>query len=246
MRGFLKSGGKVLLMLDPPAKGGATQPSSLIALAKEWGIQVGDDIVVDPNGEMIGADASVPVGMPVAHPITANFKLMTVFRLARSVTPVQGGVDGKIAQTFIQSGPDSWAETDVKGLYATGRPEKNFDKGDHKGPVSVAAAVSAPAAGAAAGPDAPKPETRFVVVGDSDFGVEQPIGYRRQGQRRPVPEHGQLAGAAGEPDRDSPEGSRRSSAAAHVRSAGACVLVHVADRPWLLFGNAFRLYWKRR
>jgi ABC-type uncharacterized transport system involved in gliding motility auxiliary subunit len=57
-------------------------------------------------------------------------------------------------------------------------------KGDKKGPVSIAAAVSAASTepakpGEAA--DAPKPETRVVVVGDSDFVANAGLGI--QGNR---------------------------------------------------------------
>ena len=71
-------------------------------------------------------------------------------------------------------------ETDIKRLATTGQVERELDKGDKAGPVSLAAAVSAaatdastsaPAPGDAANKtnDAPKPETRLVVFGDSDF-----------------------------------------------------------------------------
>ncbi len=73
------------------------------------------------------------------------------------------------------------------------------------GPISLAVAVSAPVAGASAPPpaegqepDPNKPETRLVVVGDSDFAANSVAGHGRQ--PRHVPEHRQLARAAGEPD----------------------------------------------
>ena len=80
---------------------------------------------------------------------------------------------------------------------------------DKKGPVSLAAAVSASGRRrATAGRrtrrtdgDDPKPaETRIVAFGDSDFASNGALGV--SGQPRPVPEHGQLARAAGEPDLD--------------------------------------------
>ena len=123
--------------------------------------------------------------MPVQHPITENFGVMTAFPLARSVTPIEGGTNGHTAQKVLQTSPQSWAETDIKGLYATQRPERNLDKGDKAGPVSLAVAVSAPVADAAgatpAAADAPKPESRVVVVGDSDFVSNSAIGI--QGNR---------------------------------------------------------------
>lgn len=248
VRGYLKNGGKVFLMIDPPAKGGTVQATSLISLAKEWGIQIGDDLIVDPNGQVLirGGDASIPVGMPVAHPITQDFRQMTAFPVARSVIPVKEGVDGKTAQTFIQSGPGSWAETDIKGLYATGKPEKNLDKGDKNGPVSIAAAVSAPAPGAAtsAGPDAPKPESRFVVIGDSDFASN---GYTGLGGNVELflntmnwlAQQENLIAIRPK----NPEDRRLQLTADQQLMVNWFVLAIV---PLLLFGNAFRLYWKRR
>jgi ABC-type uncharacterized transport system involved in gliding motility auxiliary subunit len=246
LRGYLKNGGKVFLMIDPPAKGGTVQATSLIALAKEWGIQVGDDIVVDPRGQMIGADASVPVGTPLQHPITNDFRKMSAFRLARSVVPTQGGTDGHTAQSFEQTGDGSWAETDVKGLYATGKPEKNLDKGDKNGPVSLAAAVSAPAMGAAtpAGPDAPKPESRLVVIGDSDFASNADANFQGNADlflntMNWLAQQENLIAIRPK----NPEDRRLQLTADQQWMVNVFVLAIV---PLLLFGNAFRLYWKRR
>lgn len=174
VKGFLGSAGKVLLMLDPPASQGDTSSvPNLVALAKEWGITVGDDIVLDMSGlgRQIGTGPETPIAMAYPpHAITDGFQLATAFRLSRSVTPVEGGTDGRTAQSLVQTSPRSWAEGDVKGLLATGKPVSG-EASDKPGPVSIAAAVSGPAASAAASaePDAPKPEARLVVVGDSDF-----------------------------------------------------------------------------
>jgi ABC-type uncharacterized transport system involved in gliding motility auxiliary subunit len=175
IRAFLKKGGKVLMMLDPVEKADAPPLTNLIALAKEWGMNVGNDVVVDASGmgRLIGAGPEVPIAMPASsgHPIVDQFRLMTAFPLTRSVTPIEGGTNGKTAQKVMESSRQSWAETDLKGLFSTGAPELNTDKGDIAGPVSIAAAVSSPVTDAPAGaaPDAPKPESRMVVVGDSDF-----------------------------------------------------------------------------
>jgi ABC-type uncharacterized transport system involved in gliding motility auxiliary subunit len=175
LRAFLKRGGKLLMFLDPVEKADSPQPTNLLALAKEWGIAVGNDLVVDASGmgRLIGAGPEVPIAMPApgGHPITENFRLMTAFPFTRSVTPIEGGTEGKTAQKILESSRQSWAETDLKGLFATGRPELNADKGDKPGPVPIAVAVSAPAPDApkAATPEAPTPEARVVVVGDSDF-----------------------------------------------------------------------------
>jgi ABC-type uncharacterized transport system involved in gliding motility auxiliary subunit len=187
LREFLKKGGKVLLMVDPPDKGTAPDPAGVIALAHDWGVALGNDLVVDASGlgQLIGTNASVPIATPLPHAITNNFGLMTAFPLARSATPVDGGSNGHTAQKFLQTSPQSWAESDIKGLYATGKPEEDVAKGDKAGPISIAAAVSAPATDApaptGAAADAPKPESRVVVVGDSDFAANRALGI--QGNR---------------------------------------------------------------
>ena len=184
---FLRRGGKVLLMIDPPEKGTAADTPALIALARDWGITVGNDMVVDasPESQRYGTGPTMPLAKPVSHAITNDFNLYTGFPIARSATPTEGGANGHTAQKFVESSAESWAETDVKGLYATGRVERNAGQGDKPGPVSLAAAVSAPLADAPgaqpnAKPDdvsAPKPESRLVVFGDSDFATNRAIGF---------------------------------------------------------------------
>ncbi|HTK75949.1 MAG TPA: hypothetical protein VL371_11870, partial [Gemmataceae bacterium] len=108
------------------------------------------------------------------------------FPLARSITPVSGGVNGHTAQGFVEPSPRSWAEKDVKSLLTSGQVALDESKGDKKGPITIAAAVTGtstpPAAGSEKPPDdAPKPETRVVVFGDSDFAANSGLGI--QGNR---------------------------------------------------------------
>ena len=187
LKKYLGKAGKLLLELDPPEKPTSPPLTNLIALAHDWGIEVADNVVVDVSGmgRLIGTDASVPVAANYpSHPITQRFNFLTAFPLARSATPVMGGVNGHIAQTFVETSPKSWAESDVKALLTSGQVSLDEAKGDKKGPVSIAAAVSAPSTepakpGEAA--DGPKPETRVVVFGDSDFVATSGLGI--QGNR---------------------------------------------------------------
>ena len=174
LKGYLDRGGKLLLMIDPADRQNTASVPSLIALAKDWGIDVGNNIVLDMSGlgRAIGTGPEVPLAMSYPpHAITDGFRVMTAFPLSRSVTPVDGGSNGKIAQSLVETSPRSWAETDLVGLFATGKPALD-PAADKAGPVPIAAAVTAPApnAPAPAEADAPKPEARLVVVGDSDFG----------------------------------------------------------------------------
>lgn len=188
LKKFLDKQGKLLLMLDPPDKADGPQPTQLIALAHDYGIDVGNNVVVDVSGmgRLIGTDASVPVAASYpSHPITKNgsFNYMTAFPMARSATPVSGGVNGHTAQPFVETSPRSWAETDIKALLTTGQVSLDESKGDKKGPIDIGSAVSVPAAStdAKAAPDAPKPEARLAVMGDSDFASNAALGI--QGNR---------------------------------------------------------------
>jgi gliding motility-associatede transport system auxiliary component len=177
IKAYLARGGKVLFMIDPPDRPDSPEPTGLIALAKDWAIEVGEDLVVDVSGmgQLIGTGPSVPVVAKYdPHPITDRFGLMTAYPLARSVSSISAGVNGHFAQNLVETSQNSWAEKDIKGLLTSGEVTRDTAKGDKPGPISLAAAVSAPVGGTpppdpATKDDAKKPETRLAVFGDSDF-----------------------------------------------------------------------------
>ena len=121
-----------------------------------------------------------------AHPITQRFGMLTAFPLAREASPVSGGVNGHTAQPFIETSPRSWAETDLKSLMTSGEVSLDESKGDKKGPITIGVRrlgrgrrrATPPKPGDA---DAPKPETRVAVIGDSDFAANGTLGI--QGNR---------------------------------------------------------------
>ena len=184
LKKYLARGGKILLMLDPVLKADQPQPVALQGLLKEWGIDAGNDIVLDVSGmgRLLGTDESVPVAASYpAHPITERFNLMTAYPLARSMSPVEGGVNGHTAQKLVETSSRSWAESNLKSL--TGGEPAKMDDADKKGPVSLAAAVSAPATDVPAPKDAKKEgdnpklaETRLVAFGDADFASNAALG----------------------------------------------------------------------
>jgi ABC-type uncharacterized transport system involved in gliding motility auxiliary subunit len=170
---YLAAGGKLFLGLDSPAPDESPLPN-LAGLAKKWGIDVGNNLVLDQTGmgQLFGGAAETPVAANYpSHPITSQLDVMTAFRVARSVTPVSGGTEGRTAQSIVETSARSWAESDLKSLYERKQPSPDEKAGDQTGPISIAAAVAAPVGdekpeGEGA---APKPETRVVVFGDSDF-----------------------------------------------------------------------------
>ncbi|MCA1649450.1 MAG: GldG family protein [Acidobacteria bacterium] len=185
LKAYLARGGKVLFLLDPPDRADSAPLTNLAALLAEWGIELGNNVVVDVSGmgQLFGTDASVPVAAKYQqHAITDRFNLITAYPLARSVAPASGETTGRSAQTLVETSPSSWAETDIQRLTSSGQVARELDKGDKPGPVSLAVAVSAPSAPAAPPgeppkpDDAPKPETRIAVFGDSDFATNGWLG----------------------------------------------------------------------
>jgi ABC-type uncharacterized transport system involved in gliding motility auxiliary subunit len=192
LRAYLRRGGKLLVMLDPPEKAEQPPLTNLLAFAREWGAEVGQNVVVDanPNSRAFGAGPATPLAASYpTHPITERLETLTAYHLVRSVTPNREG--DRSPQTLVETGPASWAETDFKALTAGGTVELNEDRGDRRGPISIAVALTETAeepakpvetstAGTGAESDDEnerKPETRVAVFGDSDFGANSTIQF---------------------------------------------------------------------
>jgi ABC-type uncharacterized transport system involved in gliding motility auxiliary subunit len=175
LKTYLAAGGKLLVLLDPPESTKVPPLANLDGLLHGWGFRIGTNIVVDVSGigQIFGAGAAMPVAATYpSHPITERFDILTAYPLARSVGPVAGGVDGHTPQTIVETSPRSWADTDIDGIMKGGEVKFDQAKGDEQGPISLAAAVRGDATATTAnrgGNDEKKPETRVVVVGDSDF-----------------------------------------------------------------------------
>jgi ABC-type uncharacterized transport system involved in gliding motility auxiliary subunit len=136
---YVKNGGKLLVLL--PSPGGETLKSFL----KEWGVEVGEDIVVDQvirlfAGPSLGLEPIVESYSP-AHPITREFKERTIFPMVRSVEAVKSPRDGLEVTSLIKTSPASWAEKDLNGLFK--QQKASLGPEDKKGPVSIGVAVTA-------------------------------------------------------------------------------------------------------
>lgn len=183
LKAYLDKGGKVMLLLDPPDKVESAPLTALVALAHEWAMDVGNDVVVDISGmgRLLGTDETVPVAVSYPnHPIVQGLDLLTAFPLARSVRPVTGGTGTRFAQAFVETGAKSWAESDMQTMLAGGKITFDDAKGDKRGPIPIACAVSAPVSAAPGaekpGEEAAAPEARVVVFGDSDFASNLALG----------------------------------------------------------------------
>jgi len=143
---YLERGGKVLFLVDPSAELESVQKVNIRNLLRRWGVTLGDDIVVDGSamGQLLGTDASVPVAADYpSHPITDRFNVLTAFPLARSVEPTPNETSNLITEAFLQTGSQSWAETDIARLTQTSEVELQENQGDRPGPVTIGVAVTA-------------------------------------------------------------------------------------------------------
>jgi ABC-type uncharacterized transport system involved in gliding motility auxiliary subunit len=182
LRGYLARQGKLLVMLDPPDLKTPRPFPRLTGLLKEWGVNVSETVIVDVSG--LTNVATVPVAAPPYpnHAITDRFNLITMFPMARAITPAEGAPADRSPQPFVQTTPRAWAETDIATLEAQDGPRPDPDKGDVTGPVPVAVAVATPAKTDAPAPEQKEgeeqksPETRLAVFGDSDFVANAYLG----------------------------------------------------------------------
>ena len=166
---YLKSGGKALFLLDPDAKTGYGE------FLKDWGIEVGNDLVVDASGigRLFGAGPTMPIiSQYEEHAITKDFNVMTFFPDARSITPSDETTAELTVKSLAKTSPRSWGEkSSIAGL-----EQIAYDDGvDKKGPISI---VTIAEKNAENPPEkreddldlvTGKVKTRIVVFGDSDF-----------------------------------------------------------------------------
>lgn len=146
---YLSGGGKVMLLADP---GGETGLESLL---KEMGLQLDNDIVVDPAQSFFG-DAGTPLVTQFPfHTITKDLGGLTIFLpLARSVSRTADTPEGVAVTDLIQSSSRSWGETNLANLQQ--QPPRP-DPEDPQGPLTMAAVATGPAG------------SRVAVFGDSDL-----------------------------------------------------------------------------
>ena len=186
---YVEKGGSVLFLLDP----GMIPETS--AYLKAQGFKLGNDIVIDKQSQMIGANYLTPVVMEYnqQHALGSGFDFVTFFPVARSVEVEEDPTKGQY--NLAKTGSSSWAKS--KGRLDN--DDIKFDpKLDQRGPVNLvsvavfkvkedegseAAAKSpspaetdnkspSPAETDKAGPNLKEGKNRWgkiIVVGDSDF-----------------------------------------------------------------------------
>jgi ABC-type uncharacterized transport system involved in gliding motility auxiliary subunit len=167
LRNYVARGGALMVLLDPRAK------TDLVEDIEEWGVDVGDDLLVDRQLAIFGR-ATTPFAGKYAtdHEITKDLRETTLFHVVRSVRAKPEAASAMTEIVF--TGEDSWAERDLDRFFGEGAAE--FGEDDLPGPVSIAVAGSvdlreaiAPEEGAAEEASGEDRSGRLVVFGDADF-----------------------------------------------------------------------------
>ncbi len=154
LQAYLDKGGSVVWLAEPDALSstpGAPDPLQAY-MASAWGINLTNDIVIDPEINPPLIAVADTYGSSV---ITDKLKNMaSLFPTARSIQP--GTVpDGVAITDLVKTSSQSWGETNLDSLQNN---QVSFDAKDFSGPVTLAVTAE----------NAAK-NSRVVVVGDSDF-----------------------------------------------------------------------------
>ena len=178
---YLKRGGKLLLMVEPEST------SSWSELVKPWGIEVGNNFIVElsPVGQLFGAGPIMPVVTSYEQlPIVEGFQgMMTLFSEARSVTRAADVPAGITVTEVAKTSANSWGETSPLRQNA----QVGFDAGvDRQGPlalltVSEKAADNPTAVNDPYGLGSGEVKTRIAVFGDSDFAMNGYFNFQANG-----------------------------------------------------------------
>ena len=153
---YVSNGGNLFWLHDPGKLFG------LELLAKQLGVQFINGIVVDPTTQVLGiSDPSFALVTRYGnHPVTRNFKFMTVFPQAAAIEHVSN--DSNITATaFLNTVERSWSESGI----LHGVIEYNEGK-DKAGPLTIGMALSIKKPGKENTEDK---QQRIIVMGDGDF-----------------------------------------------------------------------------
>jgi ABC-type uncharacterized transport system involved in gliding motility auxiliary subunit len=132
---YAKDGGRLILFAEP-RKG-----EDIKEAAKEFGIQINNDVVLDQVQRLFSAPA---IGVQIVaqtfrpHPIVADFSEQTpaLFNLASSIIKVDDADKEATYSPLVESSPTAWGETNLELLFGE-EPTAAAESGDNRGPVTL-------------------------------------------------------------------------------------------------------------
>lgn len=202
----LRSGGKAMLLLDPPGPEAADDRTRLLDLAGEFGVTPAGDVVIDASGvgQLFGFGVEAPLaGSYGFHSITRGFETVaTVFPLAQSLIAPELGdrPEGLTLSELVQTSDASWGERDADELESG---EVTADDEDREGPLTLAWAVRIARDGAG-GTAAPGEPTAAEPPAGDDGGGVAPAPAAEPGEEEVAGEPGDSGGEGS----DEPPNSR--------------------------------------
>ncbi|HEY6300659.1 MAG TPA: Gldg family protein, partial [Candidatus Binatus sp.] len=167
---YLKHGGRMIAMYRPQRPDNPIDETAMVKLAGDWGVKVGNDIVVDQvvrlfEGPALGLNPFVQnYG---EHPITKDFKQRTMFPMARSLAAEPNLKPGLAVTPIAMTSDTSWAEVDLDTLFRQQKAELSAK--DTRGPITVVMAVDGNLEQLGWG----KGDARVVVYGSAEFADNQ-------------------------------------------------------------------------
>ena len=171
LQDYLAGYGRFMMLYEPET------PASYGELIKPYGLNVSDEVVLDQASQMLGAEPSFAVGLVYdqSHPITKDYKIQTMFELARPVqitTPPPSGVTTSRLVTTSDRPPTALI---VPLSQVLGKSTLKIDPSKIKPSIVTLAAAATKkeeTPKTTPTPSADKPtqvkELRLVTVGDSD------------------------------------------------------------------------------
>ena len=168
---YLKHGGRVIAMFRPQRPDNSIDETALMKLAGDWGVKVGNDIVVDQvvrlfEGPALGLNPLVQTYDE--HPITKDFKQRTVFPMSRSLAAEPNLKPGLTVSPIAKTSDTSWAEVDLDLLYK--QQKAQLTEKDTRGPIAVVMASVGNLEQLGFGKSG---EARMVVYGSTEFANNQ-------------------------------------------------------------------------
>ena len=170
---WIKAGGHVWMAFDLDIRESGLAPGSkqLASLVKEYGVDVGNQMLVDPTSKAANVEPQVLMGFAVAkqHPITKDFPTSNMglvanflFPLTARFTLAEPAKDAPYTVTVLaKTTASAWAESDWNSLR---KGVVHFDEGkDFRGEMNLALAVE--------GKDAKKTPYRLALFGSSAYGL---------------------------------------------------------------------------
>ena len=156
IKNYIDNGGKALFLLDPE------RPDDVAAFLTNYGVQVGNDLVIDVSGmgQLFGAGPAMPL---IANydkdiAITENFNVMTFYPQTASVTPLENK-NGYTVKEMLKTSANSYAEKDYLSGLTSG--SVTFNEGvDVGGPITIAT-LNEKTVG--------EKKSALAIFGDSDF-----------------------------------------------------------------------------